>query len=131
MTAFNIVRFRVKPGREEEFLEAHRKIRRSFPGLQNFSLVRTGDRTYCVVGQWANFNDIINARTSLISTLDSFRDCLEDLGMGLGMTDPVSGEAVMEFGVGRKSGGGGAKKRKAPAKRRPKKKAAKRKTRRR
>ena len=29
MTAFNIVRFRVKPGREQEFLEAHKKAERS------------------------------------------------------------------------------------------------------
>ena len=28
MTAFNIVRFRVKPGREEAFVEAHRKAGR-------------------------------------------------------------------------------------------------------
>jgi hypothetical protein len=25
MTAFNVVRFRVKPGREEDFLDAHRQ----------------------------------------------------------------------------------------------------------
>jgi hypothetical protein len=30
----------------------------------------------------------------MIATLDSFRDRLEDLGGGLGVTDPVSGEAV-------------------------------------
>jgi len=29
--------------------------------------------------------------------LDSFRDMLEDLGGGLGVTDPVSGEAVLEI----------------------------------
>ena len=26
MTAFNAVRFRVKPGREQEFLDAHKKV---------------------------------------------------------------------------------------------------------
>jgi hypothetical protein len=31
----------------------------------------------------------------LISTLNSFRDTLEDLGDGLGVTDPVSGPVVM------------------------------------
>jgi hypothetical protein len=25
MTAFNVVRFRVKPGREQEFLDAHKR----------------------------------------------------------------------------------------------------------
>jgi hypothetical protein len=29
------------------------------------------------------------------STLDSFRDTLEDLGGGLGITDPVAGSVVL------------------------------------
>jgi len=33
----------------------------------------------------------------MIAMLDSFRDTLEDLGGGLGVTDPVSGEAVLEM----------------------------------
>jgi len=37
---------------------------------------------------------IANARPSMIATLKSFRDTLEDLGGGLGVTDPVSGPVV-------------------------------------
>ena len=37
---------------------------------------------------------IANARSSMIATLNSFRDILEDLGGGLGITDPVSGPVV-------------------------------------
>jgi hypothetical protein len=33
MTAFNIVRFRVKPGQAERFLEAHRNMRHPFKGF--------------------------------------------------------------------------------------------------
>jgi hypothetical protein len=29
--------------------------------------------------------------------LDTFRDTLEDLGGGLGVTDPVSGEVIIEM----------------------------------
>jgi hypothetical protein len=36
------------------------------------------------------------ARPAMIAVLDRFRDRLEDLGGGLGVTDPVSGEAVIE-----------------------------------
>jgi hypothetical protein len=36
------------------------------------------------------------ARPAMIATLDTFRDRLEDLGQGLGVTDPVSGEVVVE-----------------------------------
>ena len=31
MTAFNAVRFRVKPGREQEFLDAHKKLKPTGP----------------------------------------------------------------------------------------------------
>jgi hypothetical protein len=33
----------------------------------------------------------------LIASLDTFRDMVEYLGGGLGVTDPVSGEAVAEL----------------------------------
>jgi hypothetical protein len=67
------------------------------PGLRRGSLVKTGDRTYCFIGEWESQADLANARPNMISTLDSFRDNLEDLGNGLGVTDPVSGEAVVEI----------------------------------
>ena len=33
----------------------------------------------------------------MVATLDSFRDALEDLGGGLGVTDPASGPVVLEM----------------------------------
>jgi hypothetical protein len=33
----------------------------------------------------------------MIAMLDTFRDTLEDLGAGLGVTDPVSGEVAVEM----------------------------------
>lgn len=33
----------------------------------------------------------------MIATLDSFRDTLDDLGGGLGVTDPVSGDVVLSL----------------------------------
>jgi hypothetical protein len=96
MTAFNIVRFRVKPGREQEFLDAHKQAERFFPGMRRFVMVKTGERSYCVMGEWASFDRIVAARPSMIGILDSFRDTLEDLGGGLGVTDPVAGTVVIE-----------------------------------
>lgn len=58
MSAYNVVRFRVKPGREKAFLDAHERMRPEF---------------------------------------DSIRDTLEDLGHGLGVTDPVSGPVVVDI----------------------------------
>src|SRR4029453_13047903 len=91
MTAFNVVRFRVKPGREQEFLDAHTKVEANWPGLRHVNMIKTGDRTYCIIAEWADMDALANARTQMIATLDSFRDTLEDLGGGLGVTDPLSG----------------------------------------
>ena len=95
MVAFNVVRFRVKPGFEEEFVARHRGPALDLPGLLQLSLVKTGDGGYCFVGQWRSMSHIAAARPQMISVLDSFRHMLEDLGSGLGVTDPVSGEAVV------------------------------------
>ena len=41
MTTFNVVRFRIKPGRESEFVEAHRNAPRfDFSGFRRFSLIK-------------------------------------------------------------------------------------------
>jgi hypothetical protein len=96
MTAFNVVRFRVKPGREAEFIDAHREPMPALPGFRRFSLIKTGERTYCVIGEWESMQALAAARPVMIGKLDSFRDTLEDLGGALGVTDPVSGEVVHE-----------------------------------
>jgi hypothetical protein len=119
MSAFNVVRFRVKPGREKEFIDAHRKAsEEGFPGAHQIALIKTGENSYCVVGEWESFGDIVGARPRMISLLDSFRDCLEDLGGNLGVTDPVSGEAVFQVSAAApKARRAGGARRKAPAKR--------------
>jgi hypothetical protein len=127
MTAFNVVRFRVKPGHEEEFVEAHRNAGPGFDGFTRGALVNTGDRSYCFIGEWRDFDSIIGARPKMIGLLDSFREMLEDLGGDIGVTDPVSGEAVVEMS-GKSSGGASrSRKRAKPAKRaaKPAKRAAK------
>src|SRR5215472_531130 len=98
MTAFNVVRFKVKPGSEQQFVDAHRKTRPAFKGFLGGSLVKTGDQTFCMVGEWRNFQSIVNARPLMIGMLDQVRAMLEDFGGGMGVTDPVSGESVVKFG---------------------------------
>jgi hypothetical protein len=103
MSAYNVVRFRVKPGRESEFIEAHRRMALDWAGLRKAALIKTGDRSYCMVGEWDSMDKLAAARPKMIATLDTFRDALEDLGDGLGLTDPVSGEAVVELASQRPS----------------------------
>jgi hypothetical protein len=97
MTAYNAVRFKVKPGMEKAFEDAHREAGRDFPGFDGGALVKTGDRSYCFIGKWKSFDALTAARPQMIGTLDKFRGMLEDLGGSLGVTDPVSGEAVVEI----------------------------------
>jgi quinol monooxygenase YgiN len=87
MTAFNAVRFRVKPGRDQDFLDAHKGL----------TIIKTGEQTYCIIAEWVDIDALAAARPGMIATLDRFRDVLEDLGGGLGVTDPVSGPVVMNL----------------------------------
>ncbi len=97
MTAFNAVRFKVKPGRDQEFLDAHKRIKTDWAGLRRVNIIKTGDRSYCIVGEWSDMDALARARPQMIATLDSFRHLLEDLGGGLGVTDPASGPVVLEL----------------------------------
>lgn len=97
MTAFNVVRFRVKPGKEQAFVDKHREANRPMKGFRRGSLIKTGDRQYCLIGEWDTMDSIVAARPEMIGMLDGFRDLLEDLGGGLGVTDPVSGEMIAEL----------------------------------
>ena len=95
MAASNVVRFRVKPGQEREFLKAHEELfREEMPGSSEHFLIRTGEREFCLVGQWESMEALAAARPRMIGMLDRFRHMLEDLGGGKGVTDPVSGEVV-------------------------------------
>ena len=98
MTAYNVVRFRVKPGMEDKFVASQKaSLSGEMPGVLDAALIKTGERTYCFVGKWRSFADIVAARPQMIGFLDEVRTYLEDLGAGLGVTDPVSGEAVAEL----------------------------------
>jgi len=95
MAAFNAVRFKVKPGREQEFLDAHRRMKLDWRGLQHADIIQTGERAYCIIASWSDMDALAAARSQMIASLDTFRDTLEDLGGGLGVTDPVSGPVVL------------------------------------
>lgn len=95
MTAFNAVRFQVKAGREQDFLDAHKRVEANWAGLVHANMIQTGERTYCLIGEWRDVDALAAARPHMVATLDSFRDTLEDQGGGKGVTDPVSGPVVL------------------------------------
>lgn len=100
MTAYNVVRFKVKLGQEQKFIDMHKHLP-DLAGMKDGGLIKTGDRTYCLVGKWDDFESIVEARPTMIGILDGFRSMLEDLGGGLGLTDPVSGTVVVKLPQGK------------------------------
>jgi hypothetical protein len=97
MTAFNVVRFRVKPGMDQVFLDAHRDGKARWPGLSRGLIIDAGERRYVLIGEWPDTATLAGAREPMIATLDTFRHALEDLGGGLGVTDAVSGQVVLSL----------------------------------
>lgn len=127
MSAFNVVRFRVKPEGEEDFLAFHRAANPEFEGMRRFTLFKTADRTYCVIGEWESFDHLAAARPQMLGLLDNFRHHLEDLGAELGVSDAVSGAAIIDRAGPAKRAARKAKKKaaKKPAKKAVKKAAKK------
>ena len=97
MQVYNVVKFKVKPGEEAAFLDAHRDGKAKWPGLERGLIIKTGEQTFCLIGTWSSQEALIAARPAMIKTLDSFRSLLEDQGGGRGMTDAVSGAVVLEL----------------------------------
>jgi hypothetical protein len=97
MSAFNVVRMRAKPGAIDELIAFYRdRDLGDMPGIEQLTVVRTGERDFCVIGQWTGMDALVAARPAMIATLDRYRGKLEELGPALGVTDPVSGEAVVQ-----------------------------------
>jgi hypothetical protein len=97
MTAFNVVRFSIKPGFEDAFLDAHRDVGAAWPGLRHANIIRSGEGRYCIIAEWESQDAMAAARPLMIETLNGFRHTLEDLGGGLGVTDPASGPVVLSL----------------------------------
>ena len=97
MAAFNVVRFRVRPGSEQQFIEAHQMVEPEFEGFLGGHLVKTGDRTFCMIGEWQRFPEHRRRAPADDFVPGQMRHLLEDLGGGMGVTDPVSGEVAVRL----------------------------------
>ncbi|MEE2661811.1 MAG: hypothetical protein VYB39_02170 [Pseudomonadota bacterium] len=92
----NVVRFVVKDGNQDSFIEVYNK-RPSLDGLLSRVLLKTGDRTFCSVGIWEDEASLVKNRANMSLFLNSFRDMLEEISPELGVTDAVSGAVVAEI----------------------------------
>ncbi|MEC8109091.1 MAG: antibiotic biosynthesis monooxygenase [Pseudomonadota bacterium] len=91
----NVVRFRVKSGKQQEFENVFSNAE-TWGGQLLHILARTGQQTYVAYGLWESEERMADARPQMIRLLDSTRDLLEELSPELGVTDPVSGTVVFE-----------------------------------
>ena len=89
----NVVRFRVKSGKQAEFESLFSKAG-NWDGQLIHILARTDERSYVGYGLWQSEEHMQNAMPQMISLLDSTRHLLEELSPELGVTDPVSGSVV-------------------------------------
>ena len=80
-------------------MDYHRNIKPGFKDFKRGVIVKTGDRTFCFVGEWASFQKAAAARPIMIGLLDGMRDMLEDLGNEISVSDPVSGDLALELRV--------------------------------
>ena len=97
MQVYNVVKFRVKSGKEADFLDAHRDGKAKWPYLERGFIIQTGEQTFCLIGEWPSQEALVAARPAMIKTLDSFRAFLEDQGEGRGITDAVSGTVELDL----------------------------------
>lgn len=67
MTACNVVRMRVKEGREQDFIDRNRQVGpKAMEGLRKISTVSTDNRNYCIIGEWQNAQAIAAAGPVMI-----------------------------------------------------------------
>jgi hypothetical protein len=85
------------PGRDQEFLDAHRKVAANWQSLMRVNMTKAGARSFCIIAEWTDMDALAKARPNVIASPDAFRHTLEDLGSGLGVSDPTSGPVVLEL----------------------------------
>ena len=91
----NVVRFKVKPGKQHECESAFSKTEK-WDGQLLQILARTGEQSYVSYGLWESEEKMTSEMPLMIGLLDSARHLLEEMSPELSVTDPVSGTVVFE-----------------------------------
>lgn len=97
--------YKLKPLLSANEKEFYNRLSEAVPDCRILTQVALGalllpnvrSNNYCIIAEWSDMDSLVRARPNMIATLDSFRHTLEDLGGGLGVTDPVSGPVVLEL----------------------------------
>jgi len=95
MQFMNVVKFKVKPGFVEDFLQAM-NAQPCWEGSLWNRTIKTGDNDFCGCGLWVSKEAMWAQMDNMVRFLDSIRDMLEEISPELGVTDAVSGPVVSE-----------------------------------
>jgi hypothetical protein len=89
------VRFQVKTGQENAFLEAVQKFDVSqHLGCISHQVIDAGNGRFQSNVVWESEDAIAVARPNLIKFLDTLRPTLAEISPELGVTDPISGPVI-------------------------------------
>jgi hypothetical protein len=91
----NLVRCKVKPSHREEYLKKCSENPK-FEGMISSKYVEINLNEFMMVGEWNSSDDIATSRPKMLEFLNSIRHTLEELSPELGVTDPNSGNIVIE-----------------------------------
>ena len=97
MTTYTVVRFRPKPGMQQEFVETYTSLKRDFDGLRKMALVKVSEEVYFAVAEWEKTEHLVAARPLMAGNLQQFRHTLDFMADESNVTDAFSGEAVYEL----------------------------------
>jgi hypothetical protein len=45
-------------------------VEANWPGLRHANMIKTGERTYCIIAEWSDMAALANVRPQMIATLD-------------------------------------------------------------
>jgi hypothetical protein len=74
MTTYTVVRFKPKPGLEQEFLDRYTSIKREFDGLRKAALAKISDGDYFAIAEWESEAHLAAARPTMAGNLATFQD---------------------------------------------------------
>jgi quinol monooxygenase YgiN len=81
MQIYNVVKFKIKAGEEAAFLNAHRDGKAKWPGLDEGVIIKTGERTFYLIGKWSSQDAMATARPAMIRRSTASVTCLRIKGM--------------------------------------------------
>jgi hypothetical protein len=94
MTTYTVVRFKPKPGLEQDFVDRYTSLKRDFDGLRKAALAKTPEGDYFAVAEWESEAHLVAARPLMAGNLATFRETLQFIGHEPSVTEAFSGKAI-------------------------------------